>query len=558
MNSKRLIFLSVLAILILAFSLRVYRLNINLPPLYADEVGGHYQAEIRFSLPAATAFDWLYSHSCLRFLSFTWFLGLTPLAVRLPSAIWGTVLLIFMYLFALSINIGGEQKRTQVALGVLVLGGFLPWAIQISRIGYVSIPLVLGAICLHLYLFFKSNQAREYLLSLLPLLLAAYLYPSMLIISPFIVFFTLSYTLRLASKKTRYTSLVLILLFAVVLAAVFFRSASRGLDLAIWRDINVTADSNLYRGLANISQPTIFSFGQNPQIASRLVYNFPISVINIFTRNYLSFFSLDFLFLKGDTILRHSTGQVGAFYPFLIPFLVYGTFLLFRSKNEKIKQAFLVWILISPIPAAITKDGANYLLRAVTMMPFLTYLAALGLVGSINLVRPKLRVICPLGFFLIGLYSVYCFLFGYFQVYPARAARSYEFGFKEVSDFQITQGSKPLLVIWDGYYPHYYFRFWQATSARSYSQFVPRSFQTNQTVFYQMFPNLFISLPKNEADLQEFIEENPVSYIVFPTALVEKFSGYSFLKFSPLATVFYPDGSAAFYIYPPEQLESKK
>ncbi len=229
--------------------------------------------------------------------------------------------------------------------------------------------------------------------------------------------------------------------------------------------------------------------------------------------------------------------------------MIYGAFLFFKSKDWKIKQIFLVWILISPVPAAITKDGAGYLLRAITMMPFLTYLSALGLVESIKLIKPKFKLIYLLIITGIGLYFIYSFLFAYFHVYPARAAKSYEFGFKELSDFQIKHESKPTLVVWDGYYPHLYFRFWQATDAKEYSLFIPTKIQINQSVFYKMYPNLYFSLPQSVTDLREFLEEDDISFIVFPSELRERYSEYPLLDQPPFETVFYPDKTPAFYIY---------
>jgi len=548
---KKIISIIVILIILLAFALRVYRLNLNAPSLYADEVGGHYQTWVKLSLLSSSFPSRIYDSFLLGSFSFTWLLGLTPLGVRMPAAIFGTILVFCLYLFAKSINLDKKDKVHLVALVTLALGAFLPWTVHISRMGNSAIPIFLIAVCVHLVIYLKANEAKGYFLSLLPLLVATYYYPSMLVITPVIIIMVLGQISRFVSKN----QLKLIFSISFIVLLFFFafhlnRFSSRAFDLAIWKDVNVTADANVYRGLARLSQPTIFSFNQDPELlANSLVYNYPLSVINIFIRNYLSFFSPDFLFLKGDPILRHSTGQVGAFFPFLIPFMVYGAFLLFKSNKRKIKQMFLIWILISPIPAALTKDGFGYLPRAITMMPFLTYLSALGLVESVKLIKPKFKPIYLLAIAGVGLYFVYYFLFAYFHVYPARAAKSYEFGFKELSDFQVEQESKPMLVVWDGYYPHFYFRFWQATDAKEYSLFVPTDVKINQSVFHKMYPNLYFSFPQSETDLREFAEKNNISFIVFPSELFEKYSQYILLEHPSFKTVFYPDQTPAFYIY---------
>lgn len=547
---KKAISIIVILIILLAFALRVYRLNLNAPSLYADEVGGHYQAWVKLSLPSPSFPSRIYNSFLLGSFSFTWLLGLTPLGVRMPAAIFGIILVFCLYLFAKSINLGRKDKVHSVALVTLALGAFLPWAIHISRMGNTAIPIFLIAVCIHLVVYLKANNARGYFLSLLPLLVATYFYPSMLVITPVIIIMVLGQIFRFFSKNQLKVIIPILFVISIFfLIFILFRVSSRAFDLAIWRDVNVTADSNVYRGLARLSQPTIFSFNQDPELANSLVYNYPLSVINIFTRNYLSFFSPDFLFLKGDPILRHSTGQVGAFFPFLVPFMVYGAFLLFKSNKRKIKLMFLIWILISPIPAALSKDGFGYLLRAITMMPFLTYLSTLGLVESVKLIKPRFKPIYFLAIAGIGFYFVYYFLFAYFHVYPARAAKSYEFGFKELSDFQIEHESESMLVVWDGYYPHFHFRFWQATDAKEYSLFVPTDIKINQSVFHKMYPNLYFSFPQSETDLEKFREENNIPFIVFPLELLEKYSKYNLLNLPPFETVFYPDQTPAFYIY---------
>mgnify|MGYP001034950017 CR=1 FL=1 len=548
---KKTISIIVIFITLLAFGLRVYRLNLNAPSLYADEVGGHYHSWVKLTLSSSSLINRIYNSLFLGSFSFIWLLGLTPLGVRMPAAIFGTVLVFCLYLFAKSINLGKKDKIRLVALVTLALGAFLPWAFHISRIGNTAIPIFLIAVCVHLTVYLRASNARGYFLSLLPLLVATYFYPSMLVITPVIIIMVLGQIFRFVSKnQLRAIIPILFVISIFFLTFILFRVSSRAFDLAIWKDVNVTADANVYRGLARLSQPTIFSFNQDPELlANSLVYNYPLSVINVFIRNYLSFFSPDVLFLKGDPVLRHSTGQVGAFFPFLIPFMIYGAFLLFKSNKRKIKQMFLVWILISPIPAALTKDGFGYLPRAITMMPFLTYLSAFGLVESINLIKPRFKPLYLLAIAGVGFYFVYYFLFAYFHVYPARAAKSYEFGFKELSDFQIEQESKPMLVVWDGYYPHFHFRFWQATDAKEYSLFTPTDVKINQSVFHKMYPNLYFSFPQSETDLREFTEKNNISFIVFPSELFEKYSQYILLEHPSFETVFYPDQTPAFYIY---------
>jgi len=520
-KSKTYINCSLILIFILGLFLRLYHLSLNIPSLYADEVG-NYNSWAVFNY-APTLYSKIYS----LIFYFNWPFGLTPLSVRFPSAIYGSLLILAIYFFTRQLT----SSRITPLLAAL-LTAVLPWSFLVSRLGHTHIPLILILVCLHLGLYLKAKTIKNYLLSLVPLLFAACLYLSIIPL----FFFALSLVgLRvflLAGKRQRLYLSFIVLLIALTVITIFITYfdglslKSRGLDLAIWNDHNVTADHNLYRGIA----------------PNKFIYNYPLSIGHVFVKNYLSFFSPDWLFLKGDPVLRHSTGQVGYFFPTLIPFLIYGAYQFFASRNKKHKYLFLVWILASPLPAALTKDGGGYLLRAITIMPFLTYFCALGL--------SKLK---PLYLFAIApvlLFSAYSFLYGYFYVYPTLSAPSFEYGFQQLSDFQQDNNNTSMLVIWEGFYPNQYFRFWQQTPPGEYLNFTSSKISINQSIFYQSFGNLFFAWPKNVTDLNEFITTHKPDYIAFPNDYLDKNPEYKANLNPPQKIIPYPNHTPAFTIYP--------
>ena len=543
-------------IFILGLFLRLYRLDQNVPSLYADEAGGQYSYRTQLLDPSISL-----PQKALRFvqiapLSYTWLLGLTPLGARLADAINGSLVCLGVFLFALAVSrrLNLKSKFITPILACL-LTAVLPWSFMISRI-FPHVPLMLFFICLHLYLFIGSRSIKTDLLSLIPLFVGTYFYLSMVVLAPIAVILVLvDIYSRLSSSQRKYffglsfvLGTMLFLFFTFKLN--IFDPKSRGLDLAIWRDVNVTADSNYYRGIARQSLPTIFSFGKDPEtISNKLFFNFPVSVIRVFTKNYLSFFSPDFLFLKGDGVLRHSTGMVGEFFPFLLPFMLYGAFLFFQKADKKIRNIFIFWILFSPVPAAITKDGATYLLRVYTLMPFLTYFCAEGLVSSFNLFRKKwLKIIYGTIILLIGLFSVFYFYFGYFHVYPTTSAAQWEFGFKEVADFQTVSPGK-MLIIWDDKYPTGYFCFWQKLPANVCDQNKFNAIAIiNGSRVDLPIDNLLFSLPQNEIDLELIIKQFKPAFVAIPGKYTTSFLAFEKNNI-PVKTIKYPDQSTAFSIY---------
>lgn len=487
----------------------------------------------------------------------SWIFDLTPLGTRFFSALYGSLIPIFMFFFVKSILLFKKNSTKRLtALTACFLSAFLPWSFMMSRLEYTQIPLIIILVCFHLYFLLQSSKTSDYFVSLIPIALGVILYPSMIIIFPISFFITFFCSLDSQSNNQKYISWIVFVTFAVIIGIAgsikfhIFDSRYRGLDLAIWNDVNVTADSNYYRGLSRLSSPSILSANKDTEIISnRVLFNKPVSVIQIFTKNYLSFFSPDFLFLKGDNILRHSTGMVGEFFPFLLPFMVYGTFVFFSQADKKHKTIFLVWILASPIPAAITKDGATYLLRVITLMPFLTYFCALGLVSSFELLKNKYaKITYGVLITTIALFSIYRFLFGYFHVYPALSAPHWEYGFKELSDFQSTHSGK-LLTIWEDKYPVWYFCFWQNLPKEICDLKLINNFESvNGSRIDLPINNLLFSLPANETDLMLITDKYKPDFIAIPAKYSPLFPKFT-KEHQAVETVKYPDQTVAFSIY---------
>lgn len=555
---KKNVFISVLciiAIFLIGLYLRLYRLDFNSPSLYADEVNGHYIFRQQILNQNQSLVQKMISFIRIAPFSYTWLFGLTPIGARLASAINGSLICIGVYLFVFSTSRSLKiNKRLSISIISCLISTILPWSFMVSRL-YSHIPLMLFFVCLHLYILLTSKSIKSDLLSLLPLLIGTYLYMSMAVIAPFAILYTFVSVIKRSTPRQKkylmWTALPAGLIFVCILIMKFgiLNPKGRGLDLAIWNDINVTADSNNYRGIARNTIPTKFSFDRAPeQIANKLVFNYPLSVIAIFTKNYLSFFSPDFLFFKGDNVLRNSTGMMGQFWPILIPFMLCGAFNFFKTADKKTKAIFLIWILISPIPGAITKDGATYLLRVITLMPFLSYFCVFGIFSFYDLIKKKWQqLLFVLGVSITSIFSAYYFYYGYFHVYPTLSAISWEYGFKEVSDFQSTHPEK-LLIIWEDKYPVGYFCFWQKLPGNVCDQNKVNKFEMlNGSRIDLPINNLLFSLPQNEKDLELIIKQYKPIYVAIPGKYTNKFPVIG-KDNTPIQIVKYPDKTTAFTI----------
>lgn len=553
---KIVVILGVVIIFILGLLLRLYRIDQNAPSLYADEVGGHYIFRQQLLDPNISSTERILRFIQIAPLSYSWLFGLTPFGARIASAVNGSLICLGVFLFVYSVSKKeNNKKRIAVSLLSCFFAAILPWSFMMSRI-FSHIPLMQFFVCIYLLLFIKSKSIKADLLSLIPLFIGTYFYMSMAAIAPFaIILVFLSIFKRSTEKERKYLvggSLLISALFLYIFITKFglFDPRGRGLDLAIWNDVNVTADSNYYRGIARSSEPTLFSFGRDSElIANKIVFNYPISVINVFSKNYLSFFSPDFLFLKGDIALRLSTGMVGQFFPFMLPFMLYGAFVFFKSANKKLKTIFLVWILVSPIPAAITKDGATNLLRAISLMPFLTYFCAQGIVSVYEIFKNNWhKVIYSLLISGTVMFSSYYFYYGYFHVYPTISAQSWEYGFKELSDFN-EKNPERMLIVWEDKYPVWYFCFWQNLPKTTCEQkLINSSENINNSRIDLPTDSLLFSLPQNEKDLELIIKQYKPAFVAIPGKYMNNFPDFR-EENSPVQIIKYPDQTISFSIY---------
>jgi hypothetical protein len=76
-----------------------------------------------------------------------------------------------------------------------------------------------------------------------------------------------------------------------------------------------------------------------------------------FFSRYIEYFSPGFLFLRGDSNLRHHTGVGGELFVSLLPLIVAGLYVLLRGRRERAEYRFvLLGLLLSPAAAALTME----------------------------------------------------------------------------------------------------------------------------------------------------------------------------------------------------------
>lgn len=418
-------------IFITAFAIRFFNAN-QYPPLLWDEASIGYNAysilqtgkdEYGQILPIIFKSFGDYKPGVYIYLviPFVKALGLTTLAVRLPSIILGSLIPIFLFLLIKEIN----QKAHKTAVIAAILTVFNPYSIHFSKGGWETNILTFQLI-LASYLFFKFINTKK---------------------SKFIVFSSLIFGLTLFTYQAgKMISLFLIIvLFLINIKKINFKKFIPGFIIPLFIFSIPIVYGLLFSQNGNrLNVVSIFSYPRNQeettiiksesnQVDYDIFHNHYMFFGRNFLLRYFNHFSPRFLAFEGDwQSPRHSAPYIGVLlYPSLI-FLVIGIFFaLSRSKIDKINWFFLFWLLVAPIPAALTRDT----IQAVRSMSFsipLIYFTALG----IYCFTEKFKNIFVY-FLIIGAYLISFIYYGdlYLNHMVKKSPSDFLYGYKETMTF---------------------------------------------------------------------------------------------------------------------------
>lgn len=182
----------------------------------------------------------------------------------------------------------------------------------------------------------------------------------------------------------------------------------------------------------------IFSLGNPGALTSRFqnisfVYeSIPITEkMQIFLENYLSNWSLNFLILRGDENLRHSTGVGGTIFISVFVLFLFGLVMLILSrKMDKFSFLLFVNLLFAPVASALTSEGNPHTIRTLLMGYFIVLFSCFGFHFLSRLSIKPAAIFLAICFYITLGYEVYKYQFDYFTQYAARSVSdlgSYDF-----------------------------------------------------------------------------------------------------------------------------------
>jgi 4-amino-4-deoxy-L-arabinose transferase-like glycosyltransferase len=480
-----------LAIVVLGAILRFFRLGVNPPGLYWDEVSLGWNAysvlktgmdEHGRFLPIDTFFAFgdykppLYIYAVVPSV---WLFGLNEFAVRFPSALAGTGLIVVTYFLVkilLRSDLGVRQGRTfsdRIALVSAFLVAISPWSITLSRVGFESnLAVLLNALGVLFFLYAVYRSARWLPVSVLSFALAAYTFNANRVLSPlFLVAFSLVYYKKVV-KEWKWWLAGGVLAAVLALPTVPHLRSSEG--KLRWNEVNIFSD------LGPILTVNERRERAGNTLLARVWHHRYWEYGKLFLSHYLDHFDLRYLFVDGDPNPRISVGGVGQLYLIELPFLAMGIVILIsqirpigqiRQIGAREKALLFLWALLAAVPAGMARE-TPHALRSASTLPVPQIIVAMGGVWFISRIR-QIRLIWLI--WLIGLImilSLVHFQFIYWRYYPKEWAGVWLTAYKPLVQYikQEEKNFKTIYVTPDLGRPYIYFLFYGDYSPENYIQ----------------------------------------------------------------------------------------
>ena len=426
--------------LILVFSafLRVYKLNLDPPELFGDELDAGYQAYsiLKTGKDIGGNFLPLYAQSLAEFKAPLFFYSMLPFikifslsewGVRLTAVFWGVLGVLTIYLLTQKLF----NNRT-VSLFAAFFLAISPWHLQYSRAGF-EVILLLFLLMFAAWLFLKGFEKHVFFIpSAFLFALMPYTYPTAVIFMPlFILSLIIIFRQQIKPLWQANSAKIAVLIFALVLLP-FGWQLLFGEVSTRFSQINVAFHPEIVKKI--VEARTI------DQSGGVIFHNKALSFLFEVSRNYLWVFSPQFLFTDGDPTGRHSVGEMGEFYWFQLPLIAVFLFWLLRGKVHLEKKSLIVlvvWLLLAPIPSSLTYQGANNATRLILLLPPLIIFCAIGIwLLYQNMKKTKLARYLVLGILgVIALVNFITYLHRYYFHYPLENWRAWQVGYREAFSY---------------------------------------------------------------------------------------------------------------------------
>ncbi len=520
--------LLLIVIILLAFTLRVYKLDSVPPSISWDEAAFGYNAWTiaNYGRDEYGKFFPLYfksfgddKHPVHIYITaiFVKLLGLNEFSTRLPSAVFGTLNVLLIYFLGKLFF-----KKEMIAFSATLFLAISPYNIHFSRFNHEA-NFALFFLMLALVLFFYSIKKHKKILvfSALSFAICLLTYHSAKIVVPLIVLFLfIMYCREILRDRADF---ILSIFVATILLVTIFLNPQ-------------------LLGIARVSQTSLSSEAAKETNLYEITKNEFLGKINLVSIQYSWHFMPQFLFITGDKNPKLSS-QTGEFYKIDALFLIIGVIsLLYKKSREGV--SLLLWALIAPIPSSLVAESPHAA-RASFMMGSWHLISALGFYTLLIFFK---NYYLKIGAFLIIISFLTISLFGYlnyyFGEYTKRYAIEWQYGMKQIVEYVKDHPEYHEIYVTDvRSQPYIYFIYYLQTPLPDYLNTV--LYNRSETNKSYNLVSYFDKYYFGGWDIVESMPNKGVLYIVTS-------SQYDGLKYRELfdikRIIYYPNGTSAFYL----------
>jgi 4-amino-4-deoxy-L-arabinose transferase-like glycosyltransferase len=468
-------------VMLLATFLRLYKLGEIPPHLTPDEAALGYNA---FSILKTGKDEYgeflplilksfgdykpaLYSYLAIPSIAI---FGLTEFAVRLPGALAGVIAIWLTYKIAAKLFVSNFQQTVPILAAFLL--AISPWHIHFSR-GAWEVNVALTFTLAGIYFLYGSLEKQIYL-------------------NVSAIFFALSLLTYQGAKLS--TGIVLIIFGAMYWNEIFgFEKKTLAKSILIGMVISLPIILSMFQGkTGRLEVYSIFSYprpesyiqnfiGESGVEKDGFIYNLfygePLNFARGIVGRWYKHFSGRFLFFEGDwQNYRHSAPNHGVLLLSDLIFLISGFVYVARnlSKNNRQYQFILAWLILSPLPAVLTRDQVHAV-RSFSLVIPLTMLSAIGLAFLINLIKkltsPMTKIIYSFALLILISASVVRYIDSYFIHLPKHNSEYWSYGYEQALNLLDANNYDKVYVQQSYDQPYIFYLF--------FAKYDPRKYQLN-------------------------------------------------------------------------------
>lgn len=365
--------------------------------------------------------------------------GLTEFSVRFASALTGVITVYLIYKLS-HIWFG---KKT--AIFAALVAACNPWLIYFSR----------GA--------WESN------VSLMLTLLGVVLFIKALKNSKYIIISGISFALTfLTYQGAKLSTLIVLLILLSIYRDEIFRISKKYLTAATVLALLIVSPIilSLFNGQSErLTVFSIFSYKRPDveiQIYKDVFYSIfhsePINYFRAILGRWFNVFSGDFLFFSGDNQNPvHTAPYQGVLLMSDLLFLPLGLFYILKNKIKREHLFMLLWLVLAPLSAAISRDTTNAVRSLNTSIP-LIMISAFG----INFLTEYYKKFGKILIFTAVVPAFIYFLDAYYIHVPAHNSDRWRYGYKQAVVYLLENKSKYRDIVFEQSYnqPYIYYLFY--------------------------------------------------------------------------------------------------